>query len=209
MRFNSLIVIFACITVAYATIGVDVATPVSQSAFQCMVNKNYSFAIIRAFRSVGSPDSNAVKNIANARSAGMRHVDIYMFPCPSCGKPAKQITDMISNLRNTTFGTLWLDIEGTQYWKDQSYNQNFFTGLVKQAQAMGLKLGVYTSRSQWTPIMGNWNGGSAFPLWYAHYDNKHTFSDFVAFGGWTQPSLKQYAGDAPLCGIDTDMSWHP
>jgi hypothetical protein len=47
MRFNSLIVIFACITVAYATIGVDVATPVSQSAFQCMVSKNYSFAIIR------------------------------------------------------------------------------------------------------------------------------------------------------------------
>ena len=66
---------------------------------------------------------------------------------------------------------LWLDIEGTQYWTNsQDANRNFFSGLVAEAQALGVHLGVYTSASQWIPIMGEWNGGAQFPLWYAHYD---------------------------------------
>ena len=30
-------------------------------------------------------------------------------------------------------------------------------------------MGVYTSQSQWTPIMGSNTAGSAYPIWYAHY----------------------------------------
>ena len=30
---------------------------------------------------------------------------------------------------------------------------------------------------------------------YAHYDASPSFSDFVSFGGWTKPAIKQYAGD--------------
>ena len=29
------------------------------------------------------------------------------------------------------------------------------------------------------------------PLWYAHYDNIPSFSDFSSFGGWTTPYAKQ------------------
>lgn len=36
---------------------------------------------------------------------------------------------------------------------------------------------------------------------YAHYDNNPTFSDFVPFGGWSKPAIKQYVGDATLCGM--------
>ena len=69
------------------------------------------------------------------------------------------------------YGMIWLDIEGTQYWyRNVDDNRNFFNGLVNEAEALGVHLGVYTSESQWSPIMGNWNGGSRFPLWYAHYD---------------------------------------
>jgi hypothetical protein len=42
-----------------------------------------------------------------------------------------------------------LDIEGTQYWGAQSSNRVFFNDLVSEAQAMGVRLGVYTSASQW------------------------------------------------------------
>eukprot|EP00029_Vermamoeba_vermiformis_P012960 TRINITY_DN78_c0_g1_i1.p1 TRINITY_DN78_c0_g1~~TRINITY_DN78_c0_g1_i1.p1 ORF type:complete len:209 (-),score=36.46 TRINITY_DN78_c0_g1_i1:98-724(-) len=208
MNFKYLIVVFACVTVAFATVGVDVSQGVSQSGFQCMVNNGYSFAIIRAYRSFGSPDPNAAQSIANAWNAGMSHVDIYMFPCPSCGNPGKQVSDMINNLGGASFGMLWLDIEGSQYWMDQASNRDFFSGLVQQAQAMGIHLGVYTSLSQWQPIMGDWNGGSAFPLWYAHYDNNPSFSDFSPFGGWSSPAIKQYAGDATLCGVGVDLSWY-
>lgn len=27
------------------------------------------------------------------------------------------------------------------------------------------------------------------PLWYPHYDNNPSFSDFQSFGGWTTPLL--------------------
>ncbi len=83
---------------------------------------------------------------------------------------------------------LWLDIEGKlplapsfsdtslnsltklptgpQYWTpSQSANQAFFSGLVSAAQSHGISLGVYTSESQWIPIMGDWAGGASFPLY--------------------------------------------
>ena len=63
---------------------------------------------------------------------------------------------------------IWLDIEGTQYWKGQDYNRQFFAGLVQGAQMAGVNLGIYTSASQWIPIMGGSTAGSPYPLWYAH-----------------------------------------
>ncbi len=39
-----------------------------------------------------------------------------------------------------------------------------------------------------------------FPFRYAHYDANESFSDFTAYGGWTEPHAKQYSGDAVVCG---------
>ena len=46
------------------------------------------------FLLVGEPDENAKANIANARAAGLKYVDVYMFPCPSCGGAAGQVKAM-------------------------------------------------------------------------------------------------------------------
>ena len=35
---------------------------------------------------------------------------------------------------------------------------------------------------------------------YPHYDNNPSFSDFEPFGGWSNPGVKQYAGDVTVCG---------
>jgi hypothetical protein len=43
----------------------------------------------------------------------------------------------------------------------------------------------------------------------AHYDNSPSFGDFRSFGGWTRPAIKQYVGDASLCGIGVDKNWYP
>jgi GH25 family lysozyme M1 (1,4-beta-N-acetylmuramidase) len=94
----------------------------------------------------------------------------HSFPCPSCGDPEGQIKRAVSALRSAgaNIGMLWLDIEGTQYWRDQAYNRNFFDGLIRGCQAAGVTIGVYTSASQWNPIMGSSTAGSHYPLWYAH-----------------------------------------
>ncbi len=38
----------------------------------------------------GQPDSNAIHTIANAKVAGIRYIDVYMFPSPKCSKTASQ-----------------------------------------------------------------------------------------------------------------------
>ena len=43
-------------------------------------------------------------------------------------------------------------------------------------------------------------------LWYAHYDNNPSFSDYTEFGCWSKPNIKQYAGDKYVCSFDWDLS---
>ena len=65
--------------------------------------------------------------------------------------------------------------------------------------------------NMWSQIMGSagaCNGFGSIPLWYAHYDNNPSFSDFQKFGGWTKPNMKQYEGDVTLCGAGVDYSWY-
>ena len=98
----------------------------------------------------------------------MAHVDVYMFPCPSCGNPAGQMSTLVNSLKSqgVKFGMIWLDIEGPSYWSSScSTNQQFAAGLANQAVSMGINLGVYTSASQWSPIMCGWTGLSKYPLW--------------------------------------------
>lgn len=187
---------------------------------QCLKSNGYTFGIIRCFQSNDHVDNNCPHTIYNAWDGGMDHVDIYMFPDPSAGNPAGQVDAMVNNLakynikpgnaKPGTYGMLWLDIEGSQYWsKDHTTNRNFFSGLVSRAKSHGIHVGVYTSESQWTPIMGDWSGGSGLSLWYAHYDGSASFSDFRPFGGWSKPSIKQFRGDAKVCGAGVDENYYP
>ena len=47
---------------------------------------------------------------------------------------------------------------------------------------------------------------SEYALWYADYDDIKNFDDFIEFGGWTKPNIKQYEGTHTLCssGVDGD-----
>jgi hypothetical protein len=140
--------------------------------------------------------------------------------------------DTVNSLANTKYGMLWLDIEGTQYWSSStSNNVDFLQRMVNQGIARGVSMGayafvlllrrswfcliiscalsgIYSSSSQWTPIMGGSTQFSKYPLWYAHYDNNPSFSDFKAFGGWSTPNIKQYAGTTSLCSASVDLSWY-
>ena len=173
---------------------------------------------------MGSVDPNAAATIANAKAAGIKYVDGYIFPCYSCGDGAGQISDTINNLEangiataaNATEGTnslaigmLWLDIEGTQYWGSSTDdNVAFISDMVDEGEKLGVSLGFYTSNSQWSPIAGGVSDFSKYPLWYAHYDGDASFDDFSAFGGWTTPAIKQYEGSKTLCGAGVDYNFY-
>ena len=76
-----------------ATIGLDVSTLVYPKDFECLKNAGYEFLIVRGYRSYGSPDPDAIHTIANARQAGFKYIDVYMFPCPKCPKSASAQVD--------------------------------------------------------------------------------------------------------------------
>ena len=227
------VVVLAVLGAVAAYSGVDLSQPCSSSAFSCMKDNGVSFAVVRVYQSYGVVDPNGVATINAAWAGGMSHVDGYIFPCFSCGNPAGQMDAAINHLSSaglksiprmhgsndtveyksevlgTSYGMIWLDIEGTEYWSpNQQENVNFIQALADEGIHRGVSLGVYTSKSQWTPITGNSNILGNLPLWYAHYDNNPSYSDFVPFGGWSSPSIKQYQGDVSLCGCALDRNYY-
>eukprot|EP01092_Planopodium_desertum_P001299 TRINITY_DN1189_c0_g1_i3.p1 TRINITY_DN1189_c0_g1~~TRINITY_DN1189_c0_g1_i3.p1 ORF type:complete len:214 (-),score=58.45 TRINITY_DN1189_c0_g1_i3:43-684(-) len=209
------VVLVVCVALFFAvchagSYGVDVSTFTSQSQFSCLLQANLTYAIIRAFYSTGSPDPNAVPTVAAARAAGLSNVDVYMFPCYSCGNPQSQVQSLASFLSGNSvdFDTVWLDIEGPgTYWSGStSDNQAFFNGLLSAAQSTGWNLGIYSSASQWVPIFGSgYTAGGNLPLWFANYDGEPNFNDFSPFGGWSSPTMKQFSDQGAKCGASYDM----
>ena len=44
---------------------------------------------------------------------------------------------------------------------------------------------IYTNYRNWKSIVGlDYTKFSTLSLWYAHYDGKADFKDFIPFGGW-------------------------
>jgi GH25 family lysozyme M1 (1,4-beta-N-acetylmuramidase) len=123
---------------------------------------------------------------------------------------------MISHIDGSLYGSVWIDVETNPSsgcsWSghDSASNCQFLTDVLNRVKSHGKNVGIYASRYMWQSIFGSFTACSSVashPLWYAHYDNSASFSDFVAFGGWTKPHAKQYQGDTTLCGAGVDKNF--
>uniref|UniRef100_A0A1I7TZB5 Lysozyme n=1 Tax=Caenorhabditis tropicalis TaxID=1561998 RepID=A0A1I7TZB5_9PELO len=202
-------------TVTAARNGIDFIQPVTVATFQCIKNAGYSFMIPRVFTSLGSIDHTGINNVKNARAAGMTDVDGYIFPClashcPGGADQVKQTLDAIKSA-GTKVSTLWLDIERLAWPADHNSNRAFIEAMVKEAQAYGQQVGIYSNYYNWQDIVGlDYHGQSNLMLWWAAYDGVKDFSKFAAFGGWTRPTIHQWQGTtAGPCGVSVDMNYVP
>lgn len=196
-------------------LGVDVSQLFSTSTYQCMKNSGYQFAIIRGYCSYGGVDAHVVNNLQNAKAAGLI-TDIYMFPCR--GKSASaQVDQMVAAISANLYGMVWIDVEtnpspGCGWGTDYNGNCAFLTEVINRIKYHGKKPAIYASQYMWQSIMGgsrNCPSVASEQLWYAHYDGSPSFSDFVGFGGWTKPAIKQFQGDVTLCGAGVDKNYYP
>jgi hypothetical protein len=187
---------------------VDFSTALSVGTLQCLRNSGYVSAIPRGYCSYGGVDRNMASNVNNAHAAGFQYVDVYLFPCPTCSKSAatqfNELWNAFTGIKSV--GMVWLDVEGTQYWKDAAYNRNFMTQLVQHAKSMGANIGIYSSKYQWESIFGSWSIGGNYPLWYAHYNGSASCASFSPFGGFQSATLHQYIGDTVQCGAGIDVT---
>merc|ERR1711879_328438 len=107
---------------------------------------------------------------------------------------------------------LWYDVENYKWSSSQSSNQAFIEEMVDTGISLGVTAGIYSSYYNWESIVGlSWSypASKGLPIWYAHYDNSASFSDFSSFGGWTSPAIKQYIGDATSCSTAVDYDYYP
>ena len=192
----------------FAVKGVDYSTRLT-SAISCLVKEGYTFAIPRGYLSYGAIDPNAVANIKSAWDGGMKNVDVYMFPCFTCGNPKHQVDQLVDGLGSAKYGTIWVDVENHKWSTDHAANRKFILECVEQVHARGKTPGIYSSYYNWESIVGvSWDGVKNLPLWYCHYDNDPSFRDFKPFGGWSKPAIKQYSGDKTVCGAGVDLNFY-
>jgi len=150
---------------------------------------------------------------------------------PNRKKKIKQLGD-VSNAVNKTrpwwrptpspeveYGMIWLDIEYNPSsgcsWASYSASSNcqYVQELASTGTSNGASIGIYSSQYEWSVVMGSSSYCTTltgYPLWYAHYDDSPSFSDYpsVSFGGWKTPAMKQYEGDVVLCNFDIDEDYY-
>lgn len=210
--FLSLIVVSNCI------FGVDVSQLFSVEDYTCMKNSHsITFVAARGYCSFGGMDTHAVQSLTNIKNAGLKG-DTYMFPCRGKNATA-QAEELLAHIPATLYDTIWIDVETNPStgcsWSGHTAASNcdFLNEMTKFFKGKGKKVGIYATRYMWGSIFGSYDAcsqkGNGLPLWYAHYDNTPSFSDFVAFAGWTAPTIKQYVGTSSLCGASVDRNWHP
>ena len=138
-----------------------------------------------------------------------------MFPCR--GKSAVQQANELVDSVYQSYGMIWIDVEinpssGCSWYSySSSSNCDFVLELIDALEARGKKVGIYSSMYQWEESLGSNYAcpeAAKVPIWYAHYDNRQTFSDFSSFGGWSYPDIKQYVGDTSLCSVGVDLDYY-
>ena len=104
---------------------------------------------------------------------------------------------------------MWVDVERYAWSSNKDSNQAFLQSIISELKSKRVSTGIYTNYYNWEEIMGlNYDGAAHLPLWYAHYDNNPSFSDFDTFGGWSSPSMKQYRGDTTICTAGVDLNYY-
>jgi len=214
-KILSLLLIIAITTSSiFAETGIDIdsgtSASVSSSDWSCLAGQNQK-VIIQIYSGGYGLNSHFAAAYQGAKSAGLQ-VDAYAFLCNQChgNDPSGSIKEISSyfSQNGISIGNLWIDVEQCNgCWGSVTTNAQFVVSTVQNAKAAGLPVGIYTSVGEWPQTVGNLNSLSSFPLWYAHYDNNPSFSDFTSFGGWSSGVMKQYQGNTQQCGVSVDLDY--
>jgi len=154
-----------------------------------------------------------VQQIQTAASGGMT-IDAYVMLYWDYDITA-QVHDALATIQGLPVRRLWLDAEQPRgNWA----SWQLVVKIQEAVDACGsFPHGIYTRKVWWRDNVDDTAAFSYLPLWYAYYDGYHDFEDWYdpfywyegPFGGWTDPTGKQYASDwtfPDLCGVNVDYN---
>ncbi|VDK60732.1 unnamed protein product [Cylicostephanus goldi] len=141
-------------------------------------------------------------------SAGLG-TEVYMTPQPNSVKTgSQQFDEMYGGLKNANINvrSVWVT-SPVNWFSSSTSNINFLNSILSRANQYGLSIGIYTSIYDWNQITGGATINNAM-LWYwntygsgVSNESPPNYNDFRAFGGWSTPSVKQFAQVESVCGV--------
>mmetsp|Transcript_5455 Transcript_5455/g.10028 ORF Transcript_5455/g.10028 Transcript_5455/m.10028 type:complete len:207 (-) Transcript_5455:37-657(-) len=183
--------ILCCLLAINATLVLDLDTYTDNKTLSCLSTISTNI-VLSAFI-----DYNLNPHFDLPEKPWFSSIDIWVYPCVSCAQPSSQAANLINALGNSTYGTIWLDVEvsGSSWSSNQSENQSFISTFLNTIQSNGKSAGVFSSYNDWQQLVGvNWSLAGSFALWYdaAEFSEPYSFDDYEMFGGWSQPTMKRY-----------------
>jgi len=104
-----------------------------------------------------------------------------------------------------------LQVEDWEWWPESECDKNlaWFTPLYKHAvSVLGAEnVGIYTLGSMWQRITCGSTAFSETPMWWASWNKVPSYANYVPFGGWAAPSMKQFTGNDHACDINLDFDY--
>jgi GH25 family lysozyme M1 (1,4-beta-N-acetylmuramidase) len=189
--------------------GLDVSRysgNITTEQFRQLKAKGWQFVIVQAW---GGSEQNPIANsqISSARQAGLS-VAAYCYLSSSGGTPESQVQKAVNaigadNLSSLAF--LAIDVE------DANLTISAVQAALNAARNQGLRPIIYTNLNTWKNGLGNPTALAEHPLWEARYP--YTIGDWsyfysaVPFGGWSQRSGWQFAGNHWLDAGNSTWVW--
>ncbi|KAK5986044.1 hypothetical protein GCK32_014089 [Trichostrongylus colubriformis] len=186
---------------------------ISSEVYKCLREAGYKTVFFPVYNAqkVHAPewDPNAVSNIRQAIRAGLG-VEVYINPRYNLIlKGSIQIAEVINyfNAANLKTKRIWVQVSKPEEW-DQSpeSNRDFLEDMISAAKGLGVDIGFYTNANYWITITRDWKP-EGHRLWYRKVngpglsgETPANFDDFVRFGKWGRPTVKQFARKERICG---------
>ncbi len=164
---------------------------------KCILEKGYEFVLIHAYTTDGRVNPNALNNIAVAKEAGFKEIDLYFGPCFAC-EPDVQAREILAALKEVQYGKIWIKI-GSKGWREfPYYNRRYLKTIMDQFPKE--KVGILVSKFEWEdPFRKDYDGAKDYSLMYKSPNKDPSFDDFVPFGGWKKPEAKLFEADDIIC----------
>lgn len=131
---------------------------------------------------------------------------IYLYFKADASDQCRQALNTLSGLPIRMW---WLDAEDTESNDLSPMERLIFLDkcldTLKKDQPT-FKVGIYTGRWWWIPMVANSDRFSLYPLWNSYYDGNPDDSG-LPYGGWTSSAIEQYEGTTNICGQSVDLNY--
>ena len=190
--------------------GLDTDDLITGASWSCLRQAGFKNAAVRVFTSGCFVDLTGVISAKNAANSGYGPVDVVLVPSLNCTlTPAQQVDAALAALGQTPFGSLWIEVGNINSHWLPSPDANalwLFGAVLRSLERVGWsRVGILSSYEGWGNTL-RWHSEFFFlKLWYVHHDGDASFKDFVPFGGWKMPLVKQFIGPTRRCNVKVNL----